>query len=98
MSNRRMASKRKKAVGTGILLRYREKDSAYGVSRATAVKLADTLGISETQVIHVALAHLAKEALPRYEIDDGPLTDRQYRAIRKLVPQEGFVSTKKRLF
>jgi len=98
MSGRRTASKRKKAAGTGILLRYRDKDSAYGVSRATAVKLADTLGVSETQVIHVALAHLAKEALPRYEIDNGPLTDRQYRAIRKLVPQEGFVSTKKRLF
>jgi len=98
MSDRRTASKRKKTAGTGILLRYRDKDSAYGVSRATAVKLADTLGVSETQVIHVALAHLAKEALPRYEIDDGPLTDRQYRAIRKLVPQEGFVSTKKRLF
>jgi hypothetical protein len=92
------APKRKKATGPGILLRYRDKDSAYGVSRATAIKLADTLGVSETQVIHVALAHLAKEALPRYEMDDGPLTDRQYRAIRKVVPQAGFVSTKKRLF
>jgi hypothetical protein len=98
MSARRTASKRKKTAGPGILLRYRDRDSAYGVSRSTAIKLADTLGVSETQVIHVALAHLAKQALPRYEIDDGPLSDRQYRAIGKLVPQEGFVSTKKRLF
>lgn len=79
-------------------MRYREKDAVYGVSRATALKLADTLGVSETQVIHVALAHLARETLPHYEADRGPLTDRQYRAIEKLVPQEGFVSTRKRLF
>lgn len=97
MSTKRTSSRQPKAAGPGILLRYRHKDSAYGVSRATAMKLADTLGVSETQVIHVALAHLAKQALPHYEVDAGPLTDRQYRDIGKLVPQEGFVSSRKRL-
>jgi hypothetical protein len=97
MSDRRAASKRKKASGPGILLRYRDKDSPYGVSRATAVKLADSLGVSETQVIHVALAHLAKQTLPRYEIDNGPLTDEQMDEIRRLQPA-GRMKTRERLF
>jgi len=97
MSNRRIASKRKSAAGSGILLRYRDKDSAYGVSRATAVKLADTLGVSETQVIHVALAQLAKQTLPRYQIDNGPLTEEQMDEIRRLQPA-GRMKTRERLF
>ena len=97
MSNRRTVTKRKTAAGSGILLRYREKDSAYGVSRATAVKLADTLGISETQVIHVALVHLANQTLPRYEIDNGPLTEEQMDEIRRLQPA-GRMKTRERLF
>ncbi len=97
MSNRRTASKQKSAAGTGILLRYRDKDSAYGVSRATAVKLADTLGVSETQVIHVALVQLANQTLPRYEIDNGPLTEEQMDEIRRLQPA-GRMKTRERLF
>ena len=97
MSGSRTASKRKKVAGSGILLRYRDKDSAYGVSRATAVKLADTLGVSETQVIHVALAQLAKQTLPRYEIDNGPLTEEQMDEIRRLQPARR-MKTRERLF
>jgi len=98
MSVKQATSKRKKPAGSGILLRYRDRDSALGVSRATAIKLADTLGVSETQVIHVALAQLARQTLPRYELDNAPLTDEQYRDIEKQVPQDGFVSTRKRLY
>ena len=82
---------------TGILLRYRDSDTPYGVSRKTASRLAKTLGLTETQVIHVALAQLASQTLPRYEPDDGPLTVRQARAIRKLVPQGG-MTDKESLF
>jgi hypothetical protein len=92
------ATRRKKPPSSGILLRYRDKDSALGVSRETASRLAETLGVSETQVIHVALAQLARQTLPRYEIDNGPLTDEQYEAIEQQVPQEGFVSKRKRLY
>ncbi len=98
MSAKPATSKRKKPAGSGILLRYRDRDSALGVSRTTAIKLADTLGVSETQVIHVALAQLARQTLPRYEVDNGPLTDEQRRNIKKQVPQDGFVSTRKRLY
>ena len=98
MPAKRTASKRKQAATAGILLRYRNTDTAYGVTRKTTTRLAQTLGLSETQVVHIALANLARQTLPRYEPDDGPLTGEQMAAIRKLVPQRGFVSYKKRLF
>jgi hypothetical protein len=97
MTAKRTATKRKQPAD-GILLRYRDKDTAYGVTRKTTTRLAKTLGLSETQVVHVALANFARQTLPRYEPDDGPLTDEQMAAIRKLVPQRGFVSWKKSLF
>ena len=97
MSARPVPAKRKKSA-SGIHLRYRESDTTFGVTRATATRLAKTLGLSETQVIHVALAHFARQNLPAYEPDDGPLTEEQYKRIRELVPQKGFVSGKRSLF
>lgn len=99
MTRKRTATKPKSPSSNGILLRYREKDTAYGVTRQTATRIAENLGLSETQVVHVALANLARQTLPRYEADNGPLTDEQYAAIEKLVPQKSFISSKKnRLF
>lgn len=90
---RRSAGKRK--AGThGILLRYREKDTPYGVTRRTTARLADTLGLSETQVVHVALANLARQTLPRYALDDGALTEAQMDAIDRLQPPRRFKATK----
>jgi hypothetical protein len=80
--------KRKKSAASRILLRYRDTDSDYGVSRETASRLAQTLGLSETQVIHVALAKFAREALPQYEPDNGPLTVAQKKAIERLQPRD----------
>ncbi len=90
-------AKRKKPAASRILLRYRETDSEYGVSRQTATRLAQTLGLSETQVIHVALAKFARQTLPQYEPDDGPLTKEDLAAIEKLAPQ-GRMKVTKRLF
>jgi hypothetical protein len=67
-----------------IAFRYRTADSATGVTRATAKRLAEYLGVDETQAIHLALHHLATKVLPQYEADDGPLTASQLRQIRKL--------------
>ncbi len=97
MPVKRTATKRKPPA-SGILLRYRDKDTPYGVTRKTTAKLAQSLGLSETQVVHVALANLARQTLPRYAPDDGPLTPEQMAEIRRRVPQRGFVSSKKRLF
>jgi hypothetical protein len=67
-----------------IAFRYRTADSATGVTRATAKRLAEYLGVDETQAIHLALHELATKVLPQYEADDGPLTASQLRQIRKL--------------
>jgi hypothetical protein len=70
-----------------IAFRYRATDSASGVSRDTAKRLAACLGVDETQAIHHALRDLAVRLLPQYEVDDGPLTGAQLRQIRKAIPQ-----------
>jgi len=46
-----------------IAFRYRESDSATGVTRATAKRLADELGVEEAQAIHIALRELALSLL-----------------------------------
>lgn len=95
MATKRSATKRKSPAG--ILLRYRDKDTAHGVTRKTATRLAETLGLSETQVVHLALVNLASQTLPQYEADNGALSDKQLEAIDALVPQ-GRMKPAKRLF
>lgn len=81
-----------------IAFRYRTADSATGVTRDTAKRLAEHLGVDETQAIHHALRELATRLLPQYEADDGPLTAAQLRQIRKRVPQDGKRSVRSSLF
>lgn len=70
-----------------IAFRYRTIDSATGVTRETAKRLAEYLGVDETQAIHQALHELAAKILPQYERDSGPLSATQVRQIKKSVPQ-----------
>ncbi len=70
-----------------IAFRYRPTDSATGVSRATAKRLAQRLGVDETQAIHLALHNMAVRLLPQYAADGGPLTAAQVRLIKKRIPQ-----------
>jgi hypothetical protein len=70
-----------------IAFRYRAADSTTGVTRDTAKRLAERLGVDETQAIHLALHHMAVRLLPQYEVDEGPLTAAQVRQIKKRVPQ-----------
>ena len=86
MPRKRTAAKSKTPSSNGILLRYRERDTAYGVTRRTTTRIAENLGLSETQVVHMALANLARQTLPRYELDNGPLTEAQKDAIDRLQP------------
>lgn len=81
-----------------LLFRLRSTDSDAGVSRETLSRLAVTLGIKETQVLHYAVRQLARDVLPAYEADDGPLSATQLRAIRKAVPQGRHQSVKSSLF
>src|ERR1700682_5103967 len=70
-----------------IAFRYRTIDSPSGVTRRTAKRLAEHLGVDETQAIHQALHVLADRVLHQYEQDNGPLTAAQVRQIKKRVPQ-----------
>lgn len=81
-----------------ISFRYRAMDSATGVSRETAKRLAQRLGVDETQTIHLALREMAGKFLPQYEADDGPLTAGQIREIKKRVPQGTKRSVRSSLF
>ena len=71
------------AVIAQIAFRYRPQDSATGVTRSTAKRLAEVLDVDETQVIHLALHELATKVLPQYEADEGTLTNAQLSQIKK---------------
>jgi hypothetical protein len=81
-----------------IAFRYRLVDSATGVTRETAKRLANYLGVDETQAIHMALHDLAARVLPQYEADDGPLTTAQLRQIKRQTPQGKKRSVRSTLF
>lgn len=81
-----------------IAFRYRAADSATGVTRKTALRLAEHLGVDETQAIHQALHELAAKILPQYEQDEGAVTAAQIRQIKKRVPQGTKRSVRSRLF
>jgi hypothetical protein len=81
-----------------LLLRFRPSDNRLGVARSTVERLAEELGLNETQVIHYALKRLASELLPAYEPDGGPLTARELRAIAKLAGGRRGQSVRSSLF
>ena len=81
-----------------IAFRYRPADSTTGVTRDTAKRLAERLGVDETQAIHLALRDMAVRLLPQYRADDGPLTAGQMRQIKKRVPQGKKKSARTSLF
>lgn len=79
-----------------LLVKFRSRDTQFGVTRGTVKALAKELDVSETQVIHMALSKFATDVLPAYELDDGPLTTKQVAALRKDVekhfPKGKFIS------
>ena len=76
-----------KSVAAQIALRYRPQDSATGVTRTTAKRLAEAMGVDETQVIHLALHALAIKFLPHYDADGGALTKAQFNQVKKSAPK-----------
>lgn len=65
-----------------LLVKFRSRDTQFGVTRNTVKVLAQELDVNETQVIHMALSKFAAEVLPAYAPDDGPLTAKQIKALR----------------
>jgi hypothetical protein len=70
-------------ASSSLLVKFRTKDTRFGVTRQTVEALVSELDISETQVVHMALSKFAEEVLPAYEPDDGPLTSKEFGALRK---------------
>ncbi|MCC6868465.1 MAG: hypothetical protein IT522_06545 [Burkholderiales bacterium] len=68
-----------------LLIRFRDKDSKEGISRATMKAIARALDLSETAAVHRALVDLAQRHVPRYPRDNGPITEEQHRAITEIV-------------
>jgi hypothetical protein len=66
-----------------LLVKFRSKDTKFGVTRTTVKAIAKELDVNETQVIHMALSKFATDVLPAYDPDDGPLTAKQVLALRK---------------
>lgn len=81
-----------------ILIKLRKEDTPTGVTRTTVKRLAAQLGFNETQAVNYALARLAKEVLPTYEQDDGPLSQEVMDAIREQVPQDKVFTPTRTLF
>ena len=68
---------------SNLLLKFKSRDSSYGVTRETLKALAAELDVSETTVVHLAISRFAREVLPAYEMDDGPLTAADIKRVRK---------------
>lgn len=81
-----------------IAFRYRSSDSTTGVTRHTTKRLAEQLGVDETQAIHLALHTMAVRLLPQYPADDGPITPTQLRQIKQRAPQRKHKSVRSSLF
>ena len=75
-----------------LLLKFRGKDSAYGVRRETLKALAEELQVSETMAVHLAISRFARDVLPAYEADEGPLTSEHLtwlkRTAKERLPKE----------
>ncbi|WP_374664274.1 hypothetical protein [Ramlibacter sp.] len=68
----------------GLLLQFPARDTQHGVTRKTVKAMAKRFDLSETEIVHIALARLAEEGLPAYAPDHGPLTARQVRRVQKV--------------
>jgi hypothetical protein len=72
------------AATESMLLKFRAKDTRFGVTRDTVKALAAELDATETAVVHLALSRLAADLLPAYERDDGPLTAQGLASLRRV--------------
>ncbi len=66
-----------------LLVKFKSKDSPYGVTRETLKALAEEMDVSETMVVHLAISRFAREVLPAYEQDDGTLTAADIARVRR---------------
>ena len=88
-------------MSDNFLLKFRAKSTPYGVTRETLKALAAELETTETMVIHLAVSRFAKEVLPAYDADDGPLSPAYFARLKETAMTQlpkGKVIRKKSLF
>ena len=69
---------------SGLLLKFRSRNTQFGVTRETVKAMAAQFDLSETEVVHMALSRMAKDELPAYEADEGPLSASDMKALTKI--------------
>ena len=72
------------AATSSLLLKFRARNTQFGVTRDTVKAMAARFDLSETEVVHMALSRMAKDELPTYEADDGPLSAGDMKALTKI--------------
>lgn len=82
---------------SSFLFRLRSQDTPTGISAETFTALIQEMGLSKTDVVHLALRNLADEYLPAYEADEAAPTDAQIQYLRDIspatnIPDERFIS------
>jgi hypothetical protein len=89
------------ATNSSLPLKFRKRDTQFGVTRETVKAMAERFDIFETEVVHMALSRLAKDELTAYQADDGPLTASDVKELRKVSAAalpKGLIVTKQSLF
>ena len=89
------------SCSSSLLLKFRRRDTQFGVTRDTVKKTAALYDLPETETVHMALSRMAKDDLPAYEPDAGLLTVRELNAVRKVAAASlptGKVLSKQTLF
>jgi hypothetical protein len=89
------------ATTSSLLLKFRARNTQFGVTRDTVKAMAAQFDLSETEVVHMALSRMAKDELPTYEADDGPLSAGDLKALAKIADAalpKGKVVRKQSLF
>jgi hypothetical protein len=69
---------------SSLLIKFRKRDTQFGVTRETVKAMAERFDVSETEVVQMALSRLAREEIPACEADDGPLTAPAIKELRKI--------------
>ncbi|MBT2304027.1 hypothetical protein J7E70_26670 [Variovorax paradoxus] len=72
------------AATSGLLLKFRARNTQFGVTRETVKAMAERFDLSETEVVHMALSRMAKDELPTYQADDGPLSAGDIKALNRI--------------
>ena len=70
-----------------IAFRYKAADSATGSVRNTAKRLAERLGVDETQAVHLALDDMEVKLVLKYNANEGPLTAAEIRLLKTQASQ-----------